>query len=121
MNRKLTIIKENPGEVEMKQSAKNSFDVSDSGRLFLRRSGHAYCPVCAKQIELISFNDAADLFNTDLQDIEFLAKHGDLHQIHNRKGKLMICTVSLFECFDARRTRLLDSGILKEVAAKKSA
>lgn len=105
----------------MKQNAKNSFDPLDSQKLLLRRSSHAYCPVCTKQIELISFKDAADLFHTDLQDIEFLAKRGDLHQIHNRKGKVMICTGSLFECFDARQTRLLDSGIFKELAAKKSA
>ncbi len=108
----------------MKQDAKNSFDTPDApspNKLFLRRSGHAFCPVCAKQIELISFKDAAELFHTDQQDIEFLAKRGDLHQIHNRKGKIMICTVSLFECFDARQTRLLDSGFFEALVAKKSA
>ena len=105
----------------MKQKAKSSFDPLPPLSLLLRRSGHAFCPVCAKQIELISFGDAAKLFNTDLQDIEFLATSGDLHQIHNRKGKVMICTASLFECFEARQTRLLDTGYFEEMAAKKSA
>ncbi|MEO7673589.1 MAG: hypothetical protein ABIU09_05875 [Pyrinomonadaceae bacterium] len=105
----------------MKQTAKNSLDDAASRKLSLRRSGHAYCPVCAKQAELISFNGAADLFHTDLQDIEFLAKRGDIHQIHNRKGSVMVCSVSLFECFEARRTRLLDTGFFEELAAKKSA
>jgi hypothetical protein len=105
----------------MKQTAEGSFDQASSRRLSLRRSGYAFCPVCAKQVELISFDDAANLFHTDLQDIQFLTKQGDVHQIHNRKGKLMVCSVSLFECFDNRRTRLLDSGIIKEMAAEKSA
>lgn len=104
----------------MKQMSNSSVGATP-GKHSLRRSGHAYCPVCTKQIELISFKDAAGLFNTDMQDIEFLAKRGDLHQIHNRKGKVMICSVSLFECFDSRRTRLLDTGYFEELASKKSA
>lgn len=103
------------------ESQGNSFDGTISSKLFLRRSGHAFCPVCSKQVELMTFDHAAELFHTDLQDIKFLVKNGDVHQIHNRKGKIMACSVSLFECFDNRRTRLLDSGIIKELAAEKSA
>lgn len=105
----------------MKPEIEGSQDPKSARNLFLRRSGNAFCPVCAKQIELLSFARAAELFNTDLQDIEFLTKRGEVHQIHNRKGVLMVCSVSLFECFDNRRTRLLDSGILKERSAKGSA
>lgn len=101
----------------MKQSLRDSTNERVAEKLFLRRSGHAFCPVCAKQVELIGFEDAAELFHTDLQDIEFLAKNGSLHQIHNRKGKLKICTVSLFNCFDNRKTRLLDSGFFEKKAA----
>ncbi len=54
-----------------------SFEDSNSGKGFIRRSGHAFCPVCSKQVELMSFDNAASLFHTDLQDIEFLAKHGE--------------------------------------------
>lgn len=115
-----TIRKEYSGGIEMKQMSTSSVGAS-SRKHSLRRSGHAYCPVCTKQIELIAFNDAASLFNTDMQDIEFLTKRGDLHQIHNRKGEVMICTVSLFECFEARKTRLLNNGYFEELAAKKSA
>ena len=104
----------------MKQRQSEVFDHSISGKLFLRRSGHAFCPVCSKQVELISFNDAADLFNTDLQDIQFLTDRGEVHQVHNRKGKLMVCTVSLFECFDSRKTRLLDASICEGMNAEKT-
>lgn len=89
------------------------FDGLVSGKFSLRRSGRAFCPVCSKQVDLLGFEHSAELFHTDLQDIQFLAKRGEVHQIHNRKGMLMVCAVSLFECFDKRRTRLLDSGIIK--------
>jgi hypothetical protein len=105
----------------MKQTAEYTIDRASSGGLSLRRSGYAFCPVCAKQVELISFENAANLFHTDMQDIQFLAKHGDVHQVHNRQGTVMACTVSLFECFENRKTRLLDSGIFKEIAAQMSA
>ncbi len=108
------------GGTTMNQEKDVPVDVSASGRFDLRRSSYAFCPVCAKQVELFAFAKAAELFHTDLQDIQFLAANGSVHQIHNRKGKLMVCSVSLFECFDARRTRLLESGIVKELAAKNS-
>lgn len=104
----------------MKDSQPLSIDGNASGGLRLRRSTHAFCLVCAKQVELISFERAAELFHTDLQDIEFLAKAGSIHKAHNRKGKIMACANSLFECFDNRRTRLLDSGFEKEMSAKNS-
>jgi hypothetical protein len=96
-----------------------SFERSIGGTV--RRSNCSFCVVCSKQVDLLTFDHAAELFHTDLQDIEFLAKQGDIHQIHNRKGQIMVCSPSLFECFEKRRTRLLDSGIIQEVAAKRSA
>lgn len=85
-----------------------------------RRSRQAYCPVCAEQRKLFAFDQAAALFNTDLQDIEYLADHGDLHLVHNRRGKLMVCETSLRGCFENRRTRLLDSGFFEKVSAQMS-
>lgn len=105
----------------MKSTEETKFDGLVSSKFSLRRSSRAICPVCDKQVDLITFEHAAELFHTDLQDINFLAAGGQIHQIHNRKGKLMICAGSLFDCFDNRRTRLLDSGIIKEIAAEKAA
>lgn len=101
----------------MKQAAEGFGQLPRS----VRRSHNAFCPVCAKHVELISFENAAGLFHTDLQDIRFLTESGDVHQLHNRKGQVMACRPSLCECFENRRTRLLDSGFLMEIAAKKSA
>jgi len=83
-----------------------------------RRTASAFCPACEKPVQLLSFSRAADMFNTDSQDINFLAKRGDLHRIHNRRGELMICSISLFDCFDTRETRLLDSHF--EIEMQKS-
>lgn len=105
----------------MKRAHEASSSGLVSGELFLRRSAHAFCPVCAKQVELLSFEAAAELFHTDLQDIQYLTSRGEVHQVHNRKGNVMVCSPSLFECFDNRKTRLLDSGIVKEIAAGTSA
>lgn len=93
---------------------------SNSGKICIRRSGFAVCPLCDKVVDLLSFDSAAELFKTDIQDIEYLARNGSLHRVHNRSGKVMICSISLFDCFENRRTRLLDSHFAEEFAAKRS-
>ena len=75
----------------------------------MRGTKSTFCPKCKKPVELLTFSRSAGLFKTDDQDIEFLAKRGDLHRLHNRNGELLICSNSLFDCFDTRKTRLLDS------------
>lgn len=77
---------------------------------FLRHTSSAYCPVCEKPVDLMSFEDAAELFHTDRYDIEFLASRKRLHRVHNKAGHVMICSISLFECFEDRQTRQLDPG-----------
>lgn len=86
----------------------------NAGTIYLRLSGQAPCVVCGRQVKLVGFEDAAEIFSTDVQDIEYLAKNREVHRIHNRAGELMICSDSLFECFDNRRTRLLDSHFAME-------
>lgn len=80
-----------------------------TGTICLRQIGFAYCPICEKAVELVTFESAAELFRTDVQDITLLAKQGNLHRLHDRKGEILICNDSLFKCFDSRQTRLLDS------------
>ena len=79
-----------------------------------RTSNFAVCPLCDKLVELYEYAHAAALFHTDLQDIEFLANVGSVHRVHNRKGEVRVCGISLFDCFDNRRTRLLDSHFREE-------
>ena len=55
-----------------------------------------------------SYDAAANLFKTDWQDIAFLAESCRLHRVHNKRGKVMICTLSLFDYFESSETRPLD-------------
>ena len=86
-----------------------------------RTSNFALCPLCAKLVELYEYSHAATLFHTDLQDIEFLASVGSVHRVHNRKGEVRVCGISLFDCFDSRRTRLLDSHFRVETEQRLNA
>ena len=89
--------------------------IAEPEKVRVRRSTFGPCPICDKTVELLTFDSAAEVFNTDIQDIEFLAANGSVHRVHNRKGKVMICSISLFECFEKRRTRLLDSHFAEEM------
>jgi hypothetical protein len=86
-----------------------------SGNIFPRRTDKAFCIACDKPVDLLGFQASADLFNTDLQDIEFMANRAEIHRIHNRRGEVMICSSSLFARFDERPTRLLDSHFTNEI------
>ena len=59
----------------------------------------------------MSYDAAAKLFKTDRQDIAFLAESCRLHRVHNQRGKVMICTLSLFDYFESRETRPLDPNV----------
>jgi hypothetical protein len=83
--------------------------IRSAGTVYLRLSDCAHCVVCGRLVELLAFDEAAAVFNTGVQDIEYLANSREVHRLHNRSGRLMICSDSLFDCFDKRQTRLLDS------------
>lgn len=92
-------------------------NIADKTAKGLRRSHSAYCLRCEKIVELFTFEEAAKWFNTDERDIEFLSNRLMLHRIHNKKGIVMICTISLFECFETRATRLLSTAFLERGAS----
>ena len=73
----------------------------------IRLRDRTFCPVCDKLVPLVTYADAAAFFKTNEKDIEMLGQEGELHRLHNRRAKLMICTDSLFSCFDKRQTRIL--------------
>ncbi len=97
------------------QSMSITNDDRRSGDLFPRRSSNAFCIACDKPADLLGFQASADFFNTDLQNIEFLASQADVHQIHNWRGEVMICAASLFVKFDERPTGLLDSHFTRQI------
>lgn len=94
---------------EDKKSAENSgFHTGN----FPRSRSRAFCPRCEKPVDLMTFDEAADFCKVKIDDIETQAEKGDLHRIHNSKGKVLICTESLFKNLDARETKKLDLRLL---------
>ena len=85
--------------------------LSNNERISLRFMGLTFCPRCDKVVELLSFDEAATAYNTDLQDIMWLVENGDLHKLHDRRANLRLCGLSLFCVIEKRRTRLLASSL----------
>lgn len=94
--------------------------LTKNDRIRLRLNGMAFCPRCDRVVELLSFSQAAKSFNTDLQDIVLLAEKGDLHRLHDRRAMIRVCERSLFDFFESRKTRLLDSYFVNSMANSKT-
>ena len=60
-----------------------------------RSRSHAYCFLCQEQVELISTAQAAQMSALTRHEIYQCAENGEVHRIHNSKGKIMICRSSL--------------------------
>lgn len=69
----------------------------------------AFCPTCREIVNLRTIIDAAGEFNTDIQDIRFLLSQEDIHAVKHIPGVILLCSISLADCFERRKTRLLDS------------
>ncbi len=76
---------------------------------FATHRTEVFCPVCQEIVLAISPAEAARLFKTDLQDVQFLLKNNMIHAVREDQAVVSICRTSLENCFERRRTRLLDS------------
>ncbi|MEQ1762497.1 MAG: hypothetical protein ABL984_05040 [Pyrinomonadaceae bacterium] len=77
-----------------------------------------FCSHCQDIVTVLTAVAAASLFNTDLQDIQFLLSKHEIHTVRQDPAVMSICRVSLENCFEKRQTRLLDSHF--EVAARRA-
>lgn len=68
-----------------------------------------YCSECKEVVTGMTPAEAAQAFNTDLQDIGFLLRKEDIHTVGRDPLALSICGTSIEWCFESRQTRLLDS------------
>ena len=73
-----------------------------------RTKNRAFCPSCQKPVDLMSIEEAAGFYKTNVGDIKSLTQNIILHPIHNSRGNLMLCTDSLFTTFEQRQTQILD-------------
>lgn len=79
---------------------------------FPRSRDRAFCPRCEKPVNLMNFDEVAKFYKAEVSDIEALAETGELHRVHNSKGKVLVCCESLFKDFDNRQTKKLDIKLL---------
>lgn len=68
-----------------------------------------FCTECEQIVTGLTPAEAADAFNTDLQDIGFLLRKEEIHMIRRDPAVISICKNSIEWCFESRQTRLLDS------------
>ena len=72
------------------------------------RSG-VFCSTCQQIVVTVTVAEAAEAFNTDIQDIGFLLRKDEIHMIRRDPAVISICRNSIEWCFESRQTRLLDS------------
>ena len=68
-----------------------------------------FCTECQQIVTGLTPAEAAEAFNTDLQDIGFLLRKEEIHMIRRDPAVIAICRNSIEWCFESRQTRLLDS------------
>ena len=86
-----------------------------SSSTFSTTGEKVFCPGCNYIVELRGVIDAAREFSTDLQDILFLLERGEIHSVQRQTRVIAVCRNSLIQCFEKRRTRLLDSHFEMEI------
>lgn len=67
------------------------------------------CDGCGCGVRWVTVREAADMYNTDVQDIVFLISQSRVHARAGFSRLMQVCRDSLAICFEYRRTRLLDS------------
>jgi len=85
---------------------------------FSTHRSRVFCSHCQEIVTVITAVGAASLFNTDLQDIQFLLSKNEVHVVRQDPAVISICRKSLEHCFETRQTRLLDSHF--EIAARRT-
>lgn len=104
--------------------ANDEIEAEDSGRIrkpvgviksFTSSRKHL-CIHCTLDVEWVTVREAAEVFNTDAQDIVYLVERREIHVRTGISETLFVCRNSLFDCFESRKTRLLDSHFEIEIS-----
>jgi hypothetical protein len=76
---------------------------------FASDRSRVFCSTCQQIVVTVTVAEAAEAFNTDIQDIGFLLRKDEIHMIRRDPAVVSICRRSVEWCFESRQTRLLDS------------
>ena len=95
-----------------KENSEVNFSAEHFNNGFWRTADGAFCLICEKKVKLADYEQAAEYFKTDVEDICELAESRRLHRIHNKSGATMICEESLFTLLRMRPTQRLKPEFL---------
>jgi len=81
------------------------------GTNIYRSSKRAYCILCEKPVDLITFDKAVGELKTSRRKISEATEKRKLHRVNNSKGIVMICSESLYSFFDLQQTKILPANL----------
>jgi len=67
-----------------------------------------HCSACEQVVTGLTIAEAAEDFDTDLQDIGLLLRKDEIHVIGRDPTSMSICRNSIEWCFESKQARLLD-------------
>lgn len=78
-----------------------------------RTANQAFCLICRKKVELMSYERTAETLQINFNELLEFAEAGQLHRLHNARGKIAICAESVFEFLEKRPTQRFNPDIFK--------
>ncbi|HSK72222.1 MAG TPA: hypothetical protein VK892_11035 [Pyrinomonadaceae bacterium] len=101
----------------MKRDSNENQEVSQTGgqdkAASKRTINRAFCLLCEKEVELKNFEETAGILKTDFGEVLALAETGQIHRLHNARGRVAICAESLFDLLEKRPTLRFTIDVFK--------
>ncbi|NNF00099.1 MAG: hypothetical protein HKN25_13845 [Pyrinomonadaceae bacterium] len=76
-----------------------------------RSRSRAFCILCDKPVDLLTFDRAVDDLKTSYAEVHKIAENRKLHRINNSKGVVMVCAESLFSYLEGQQTVRLPADL----------
>jgi hypothetical protein len=86
-----------------------SFEPESSMNFGKRSRGKAFCVSCQRQVNLITFDTAIIVLCVNPDDFLRLLEEGNIHRLHNSKGKILACLNSVKKVAARRKGKAAQS------------
>ena len=91
-----------------------TLQIGGQGKVASKRTiNRAFCLLCEKEVELKNFDEAAEILKADFGEILALAETGQVHRLHNARGRVAVCAESLFDLLEKRPTLRFTIDVFK--------
>jgi hypothetical protein len=84
----------------------------DNSNRIIRQTTQSFCFLCQKKVGLLTFEQTAKLFKTDVGNIYPLTRKTGLHLLHNRKGAVMVCENAVMDILRERQMLISKTRII---------